>query len=153
MTQLVAPPEDAALALAKKTHWRVCKKPPTIHELSREPARVVLTALASPTERLLVVKVDNNQWLITMGTEYATCVEQWRAAASSSSASALVDDTALAARIPNVIYAWCINRMYTDAGTLPPRNRGTSKSKSKPKPKPKSKSKSRSKGTAKSKRR
>jgi len=125
------PPIDAERALEKRTHWRVFRKPPTLAELAVEPTGIVLTALvrtirAGNTEmqRRLVVKVGDHRWLSVVGATYAECVAAWRSA-SARPTDKLVDDAALAALLPTASYAWCINRMYTAAGTLPPKRKRT----------------------------
>ena len=55
----------------------------------------------------------------TYGETYEDCVDKWRTAAAAAKPK-ITDDAALAAVLRDVAYAWCINRMYTAAGTLPP---------------------------------
>jgi len=119
MIKIIAPPDGAAEALGKKTHWRVYKKPPTVEGLASEPVGVLLTSLASTTTRMVVIKVGDHRWLSLQGEGYGSCVEQWRAAAAKS-APKLIDDAVLTKVLAKAIYSWSINRMYTDAGTLPP---------------------------------
>jgi len=115
---LIAPAEDAAKSLGKATHWRVYKKPPTIEQLTGEPVGSILTALVSRQTRALVIKVGDQRWISVEGELYEDCVERWRAVADAG--APILDDAAITALLPTALYAWCINRMYTAAGTLPP---------------------------------
>lgn len=112
------PADDAGVALAKRTHWRVYKKPPTVESVAAEPIGSVLTALGGVNARIVLVKVGDDRWLF-LQADYAEAVELWRAAAKAKR-PVTIAGAALAEIFPLGVYAWCINRMYTAAGTLPP---------------------------------
>jgi hypothetical protein len=118
MSEFPVPPDDAGEALSKKTHWRVYKTPPSAETIAAEPVASVLTALTETRERILLVKVGADRWL-HLEAGYTEAVDAWREAATAASPRT-VAGAALDAILQSASGKWCINRMFTNAGTLPP---------------------------------